>query len=78
MIKRCAVLFGAFTILFGIVPFYNAFAATEDSTKFSVDVNQAVLELTVPTNPTVIDLNPTMTNASFGTANLTVKLLRTT
>ena len=74
MIKRCAVLFGAFTILFGTVPFYNASAATEDSTKFSVDVNQAVLELTVPTNPTVIDLNPTMTNASFGTANLTVKV----
>ena len=72
MIKRCAAILGAFTILFGTVPFYNASAATEGSTKFSVDVNQAVLELTVPSSPAVIDLNPTMTNASFGSTSINV------
>ncbi len=50
----------------------NAFAATTGSATFSVDIDSAVLELTVPSNPAIIDLNPTMTGAAFGSADLTI------
>ena len=74
MLKRGLAFGGILAILSGVGTYNNIYAAETGSTKFSVDVNQAVLELTVPTNPTVIDLNPTMTNASFGTADLTVRV----
>jgi uncharacterized protein (TIGR02145 family) len=41
---------------------------------FSVDVDDTVLEITIPTEPTVINLTPTASGASFGSASLTAKV----
>ena len=48
------------------------FAETTGSATFSVDIADTILELTVPSNPAVINLNPTMTGTAFGTANVTI------
>ena len=50
----------------------NAFAETTGSATFSVDIADTILELSVPSNPAVINLNPTMTGTAFGTANVTI------
>ena len=74
MLKRGLAFGGILAILSGVGIYSNIYAATEGTTKFSVDVNNAVLELTVPSNPAVIDLNPTMANASFGSTNINIRV----
>ena len=49
-------------------------ASADSTSTFSVDVDQVVLELTIPTDPAVINLSPTASGAAFGTANLSVKV----
>ena len=69
-------IFGA--VIFLLAMSCNAFAddiaPVTASSKFSVDVNNAVLELTIPSTPAVIDLNPTMTGASFGSTSIDIKV----
>lgn len=65
----CAV--SAFFVLYGSAP---TFADSTGSTVFTVDVANTTLELTVPATPAIIDLNPTMSGTSFGTANINVKV----
>ena len=72
MVKRSLAFGGILAILSGVGIYNNIYAATEGTTKFSVDVNNAVLELTIPSTPAVIDLNPTMTNTSFGSTSINV------
>ena len=66
------------TVIFLLTMSCNAFAdditPVTASSKFSVDVNNAVLELTIPSTPAVIDLNPTMTGASFGSTSIDIKV----
>ncbi len=52
----------------------NTFATNPSTSTFTVDVNQVVLELTIPTDPAVINLNPTASGTAFGTANLNIKV----
>ncbi len=65
----------------GVVCFVSTFFAlnsgavtfAENLTQFSIDVSDAALQLTVP--PTAsIELNPTSSNAVFGTTNVTVSV----
>ena len=73
MVKRGLILGGVLAII-SLASFSYVYADTTGSTKFSVDVENTVLELTIPATPAVIDLNPTMTGASFGSTNINVKV----
>ena len=73
MVKRGLILGGVLAVISGVFV-SSCYAATSGTTKFSVDVDDTVLELTVPASPAVIDLNPTITGASFGSTNVTVKV----
>lgn len=61
-------------ILLADVSFCGLDAFADSTSTFSVDVDQMVLELTIPTDPAVIDLSPTASGAAFGTASLSVKV----
>ncbi len=74
MLKRKSIWAGALASIATILFIPSVYAATTGTTKFSVDVENTALELTVPATPAVIDLNPTMTGASFGSTNVTVKV----
>lgn len=69
-------IFGAviFLLAMSCNVFADDIAPVTASSKFSVDVNNAVLELTIPSTPAVIDLNPTMTGASFGSTSIDIKV----
>ena len=73
MVKRGLILGGILALVSGVFV-SSCYAATSGTTKFSVDVDDTVLELTVPASPAVIDLNPTITGASFGSTTVTVKV----
>ena len=74
MLKGKCVWAGALASIATILFIPSVYAATTGTTKFSVDVENTVLELTVPATPAVIDLNPTMTGASFGSTSINVKV----
>lgn len=58
-----------------IAGFFCVPSVVADSTStFSVDVDQVVLELTIPETPAVINLTPTATGAAFGTTTIPVKV----
>ncbi len=71
MIKRGLILGGVLAVI-SAFSFSQTYAATESSAVFTVDVANATLELTVPANPAVINLSPTMTGTAFGTADLNI------
>ncbi len=75
MVKR--VFFGGTLAVAGFFVLQGSaltFAETTGSATFSVDIDSTVLELTVPSNPAVIDLNPTMTGTAFGTADINIRV----
>ena len=74
MLKRKSIWAGVLASIATILFIPSVYATTTDTTKFSVDVENTVLELTVPATPAVIDLNPTMTGASFGSTSINVKV----
>lgn len=71
MIKRGA-LFGGVIAFLALTFSFPTFADDNASSKFSVDVNSVVLELSIPAEPAVINLNPTASGAAFGTASLNI------
>ena len=74
MVKRGLIL-GGVLATFSVVSFSNnIYAAETGTTKFSVDLNQPVLELTVPANPAVINLEPVATGDSFGSTNIAIRV----
>ena len=73
MVKRS--VFGGILATAGLFVLQSSaltFAETTGSATFSVDIADTILELSVPSNPAVINLNPTMTGTAFGTANVTI------
>ena len=67
MVKRGLFLGGVLSILLGIGIYNNIYAA---GTFFSVDVDNTILELTIPSSPAVINLTPTTSTSAFGTATI--------
>lgn len=61
-------------ILLVAVSFCGLDAFADSTSTFSVDVDQMVLELTIPTDPAVIDLSPTAFGAAFGTTAIPIKV----
>ncbi len=61
-------------ILLVAVSFCGLDAFADSTSTFSVDVDQVVLELTIPETPAVINLTPTATGAAFGTTTIPVKV----